>query len=219
MMAIKLFIGIFFGFLIFTTNIAHGTRLAGKEKLPLRYRVGTSNIGCSTGDMTCRGGHEYYRKKSLKENIGGMLKGGIGISHADDNKESIKNIQGEGCVNNDLSCNDVNGPNINNKNKRYAVNKNGYPNIENNDVVTNNRNNLNNNGSQNNIGNKSGSNNGAISRKNNSVIRGNVSQNGNETVNGSGSVNNNSVGIGDESGKGNNVFHYNEGSPATPDSA
>ncbi|CAH1449923.1 unnamed protein product [Lactuca virosa] len=215
MMAIKLFVGICFAFLICTTNIARGRKLVGKENLPLAYGEGTSKIGCSMEDMTCGGGHEYNRKESIKENIGGMFRAGIRISNADDNGERTKNIQAGRCTEGEVGCNDLSGQNGNNKNKIYVknksyANKNDYLNIEKNYVVSNNRNNLNNNGSRNNIGNKSGSNNGGLN--------GNVSQNGNETVNGNGSGNNNSVGIGDRSGNGNNAFNYREESPRNPGS-
>ncbi|CAH1449925.1 unnamed protein product [Lactuca virosa] len=180
----KLFVGICFGFLICTTNIARGRKLVGKENLPLAYGEGTSKIGCSLGDMTCGGGHEYNRKESIKENIGGMFGEGIGISNAGDNGELTKNTQAGRCMNGEVGCNDLSGQNGNYRNKIYVknksyANKNDYLNIEKNSVVSNNRNNLNNNGSRNNIGNKSGSNNGGLN--------GNVSQNGNETVNGNGS--------------------------------
>ncbi|CAH1449921.1 unnamed protein product [Lactuca virosa] len=213
-MAIKLFVGIFFGFLMCTIDIAHGRKLVEKENQPIAHVEGSSKIGCSTGDMICGGGHKYNRKESLKENIGGMFKASIGISYADDNGERTKNIQGRGCVNGEVGCNDLSRRNGNNRNKIYAKNKsysnkNDYLNIEKNVAISNNnRNNKNNNGSRNNIGNRSGSNNG--------VINGNISQNGNQTVNGNGSGNNNSVGIGDESGKGNNAFNYSEGSSRDP---
>ncbi|CAH1449927.1 unnamed protein product [Lactuca virosa] len=183
--------------------------LDAKENIPLAYGEGTSKIGCSTRDMTCRGENMYNRKESLKENIGKMSRADNGISYIDDNGDSTKSIQGGGCVNNDVSCNDLSGQHIKTKNKSF-VNNNEYLNIEKNEVITNNRNNRNNNGSHNNIGNKSGS--------NNSDINGNVSQNGNQTVNGFGSGNNNSVGIGEGSGNGNNAFNYSEGSPKDPSS-
>lgn len=117
--------------MICTTDVPRGRNLVGKEKLPFSYGVDTSNIDCSIGDMTCKGGHAYNRKKSLKENIRGEFRGCIRMRYASDNKTSIKNIHGEGCVNNDLSYNDYNdvsGPNRNKKNKSYVFNKNGYPN-------------------------------------------------------------------------------------------
>ncbi|CAH1447018.1 unnamed protein product [Lactuca virosa] len=209
MMAIKLFVCIFFVLLICKIDIVRGRKLVGKEKLPLAYGDGTSMIGCPTRNMRCGGGHEYNRKEPLKENIGGMIGEDIGIRYVGDNRERTKNIQGGGCVNGHVGCNDVSRQNRNNKYKIY-VNKNGYPNIENKDVtdpnLTNNINNKNDNGSRNNIGNGSGSNNGKIN--------GNIFRNGNTVNNGDGSVNDNSVGIGDESGKGNNG-HYREISPPT----
>ncbi|CAH1447017.1 unnamed protein product [Lactuca virosa] len=212
MMAIKLFVCIFFVLLICKIDIVRGRKLVGKAKLPLAYDEDTSKIGCPTGDMRCGGGNECNRKEPLKENIGGMFGEGTGIRYVGDNRESTKNIQGGGCMNGHVGCNDVSGQNRNNKKKIY-VNKNGYLNIEKNDVtdptLTNNRNNTNDNGSRNNIGNRSGSNNGKIN--------GNVFRNGNATDNGDGSVNNNSVGIGDESGKGNNA-NYRERSPRAPNS-
>ncbi|CAH1449926.1 unnamed protein product [Lactuca virosa] len=153
MMAINLFVGICFGFLICTTDIVHGRKLVGKENLPLAYGEGTSKIGCSLGDMTCGGGHEYNRKESIKENIGGMFGAGIGISNVGDNGEITKNIQAGRCMNGEVGCNDLSGQNGNYrskiyiKNKSYA-NKNDYLNIEKNSVVSSNRNNLNNNGSR-----------------------------------------------------------------------
>lgn len=212
MVAIKLFVCIFFVLLICKIDIVRGRMLAGKAKLPLAYGEGTSKIGCPTGDMRCGGRHEYYRKESLKEKFGGMSGEGIRIRYVGYNRENTKNIQGGGCVNGHVGCNNVSGKNRNNKYKIY-VNKNGYQNIENNDItnpkLTDNRNSTNDNGSRNNIGNRSGSNNGKIN--------GNVFRNGNATDNGDGSVNNNSVGIGDESGKGNNS-NYKERSPPAPGS-
>lgn len=211
-MAIKLFVCIFFIILICKIDIVRGRKLVGKAKLPLAYSEGTSKIGCPTRDMRCGGGHEYKKKEPLKKNIGEMSREGIGIRYVGDNRESTKNIQGGGCVNGHVGCNNVSGKNRNNKYKIY-VNKNGYQNIENNDItnpkLTDNRNSTNDNGSRNNIGNRSGSNNGKIN--------GNVFRNGNATDNGDGSVNNNSVGIGDESGKGNNS-NYKERSPPAPGS-
>ncbi|CAI9300983.1 unnamed protein product [Lactuca saligna] len=204
MMAIKLFFYIFFVLLICKIDIVCGRKLVGKTKLPPAYGEGTSKIGCPIGDMRC--------EEPLKENIGGMSGEGVRIRYVGYSGESTKNIQGGGCLNGHVGCNDVSGKNRNNKYKIY-VNKNGYPNIENNDVtnpnLTNNRNNRNENGSHNNIGNESGSNNGKIN--------GNIFRNGNTVNNGDGSVDNNSVGIGDESGKGNNG-HYIERSPPAPGS-
>lgn len=201
---------------MYTSDIAHGRKLVEKENQPLAYGEASSKIGCSTGDMICGGGHKYNRKESLKENNGGMFVAGTGISFDDDNGERTKKIQGRGCANREVGCNDVSGRNRNNKKNVYFenksnANKNNYLNIEKNTAITNNRNNENNNGSHNNIGNRSGSNNGAVN--------GNISQNGNQTVNGNGSGNNNSVGIGDESGKGNNSFSYSEGSSRDPHSS
>ncbi|CAI9295113.1 unnamed protein product [Lactuca saligna] len=215
-MAIKLFVGIFFGFLMYTSDIARGRKLVERENQPLVYAEASSKIGCSTTDMICGGGNKYIRKESLKENNGGMFVAGIGISSNSDNGERTKKIQGRGCTNGEVGCNDLSRRNRNNKKKIYFenksnANKNDYLNIEKNTVIANNRNNENNNGSHNNIGNRSGSNNGAVNGK--------VSQNGNETVNGNGSGNNNSVGIGDDSGKGNNSFNYSEGSSRDPNSS
>ena len=72
-MAIKLFVCLLLGSLICTSDIASGRKLAGKEEISLAHGEGTSKIGCSTGDKTCGEGHEYNRKESLKEYIGGTF--------------------------------------------------------------------------------------------------------------------------------------------------
>ncbi|KAL4554784.1 hypothetical protein LXL04_037389 [Taraxacum kok-saghyz] len=61
------------GSLICISDIAFGRELAGKEEISLAHGEGTSKIGCSTGDKTCGEGHEYNRKESLKEYIGGTF--------------------------------------------------------------------------------------------------------------------------------------------------
>ncbi|KAL4554786.1 hypothetical protein LXL04_037391 [Taraxacum kok-saghyz] len=168
MMAIKLFVCIFLGVLICTSDIACGRNHVRKEEISLAHGEGTSKIGCSTGEITCGEGHDYNRKESLKQYIG-----------------------------------------------RTFVNKNGYQNLETNDVVsvdrnnsdfTNSRRNGNDkNANRNNLGNDSGSGN---------VIKGKVSQDGNETVNGAGSGNAVVSAVGFNSAKGVNDFNYNEVSPA-----
>ncbi|KAL4554794.1 hypothetical protein LXL04_037400 [Taraxacum kok-saghyz] len=72
-MAIKLFVCLLLGSLICTSDIASGRKLAEKEGISLAHGEGTSKIGCSIGDKTCGEGHEYNRKESFKEYIGGTF--------------------------------------------------------------------------------------------------------------------------------------------------
>ncbi|KAL7594158.1 hypothetical protein Lser_V15G35199 [Lactuca serriola] len=185
-MAVKLFVGIFFGLLIFTTNIVYGRKLVGKEKKSLADEV-TSKSGCSPGDIKCKEGHEYNRKESHNEYTAKKIWEGIGKSYGGDNRESI--VQGEVCVNGDDA-------NCNNKNKSH-VRKKGCRDMENSEPIfcygncnfTYNSNNRNSeNGSDNNLGNDSGSGNGGVD--------GTINQDGNHTTNGSGSSDSVAVAIG-----------------------
>ncbi|CAI9295112.1 unnamed protein product [Lactuca saligna] len=183
-MTVKLFVCIFFGLLIFTTDIAYGRKLVGKEKKSLADEV-TSKIGCSPGDVKCKEGHEYNRKESHNKYNAKKIWEGIRKSYSGDNRGSI--IQGEGCVNGDPNCN---------KNTSHVIKK-GCRDMENSEPIvcygncnfTYNSNNRNSdNGSDNNLGNDSGSGNGGVD--------GTINQDGNHTTNGSGSSDSVAVAIG-----------------------